>query len=109
MSLLARSIPFKYRRGFRERSRVDLQMWGAAMGLADGLVSIDTGFVAIAVDEMVAGLVQGKRDRDWVGPGTGVVGCSMKAEHIPEIMQWILEPWNVFRTWQVGYGLATAL
>lgn len=32
MSLFARSIPFKYRRGFRERSRVDLQMWGAAMG-----------------------------------------------------------------------------
>lgn len=28
--------------------------------LADGLVSIDTGFVAIAVDGMVAGLVQGR-------------------------------------------------
>jgi hypothetical protein len=90
MSLFARSIPFKYRWGFREKSRVDLQMWGAAMGsyivnpgalrcgpkVVQGQWSvytaveacrwaccylrIDTGFVAIAVDEVVAGLVQGR-------------------------------------------------
>ncbi|EKV07878.1 hypothetical protein PDIG_62190 [Penicillium digitatum PHI26] len=32
MSLLARSILFKCRLGFREKPRFDLQMWGAVMG-----------------------------------------------------------------------------
>lgn len=32
MSLFARSIPFKCRWGFRKRPKLDLQVWGAAMG-----------------------------------------------------------------------------
>jgi hypothetical protein len=86
MSLFARSIPFKYRWEFREKLRVDLQMWGeAAMGSyivdpgaircgpkvaqgqwsiytavkADGLVAVDAGVVAIAVEIVAARALQG--------------------------------------------------